>query len=152
VSTYQYTEEAIRSLAEVEAEVIAESREMGRKRLDERLQELGDQPGEGFPLSQRKHRKPSTSKPRVEWRETNTGVFYLQERAAWTQGGRGPIEDKVVGVSSPGIEPMGLNEDQPQLMSLVKVLVAVESLLKPSTADGRRIFEALPGTCFSAGW
>jgi hypothetical protein len=25
-----------------------------------------------------------------------------------------------MGVSSPGIEPMGLNEDEPQLMSLVK--------------------------------
>ena len=37
------------SLAEVEAEVIAESREWGRKRLEERLQELADQQGEAFP-------------------------------------------------------------------------------------------------------
>lgn len=38
-----------RSLADVEREVIAESREWGRKRLEERLQELADQPGEAFP-------------------------------------------------------------------------------------------------------
>ena len=37
------------SLAEVEREVIAESREWGRKRLEERLQELADQQGEVFP-------------------------------------------------------------------------------------------------------
>ena len=37
------------SLAEVEREVIAESREWGRKRLEERLQELADQQGEAFP-------------------------------------------------------------------------------------------------------
>lgn len=36
------------SLAEVEAEVIAESREWGRKRLEERLQELADQQSEAF--------------------------------------------------------------------------------------------------------
>ena len=37
------------SLAEVEREVIAESREWGRKRQEERLQELADQQGEAFP-------------------------------------------------------------------------------------------------------
>jgi hypothetical protein len=37
------------SLAEVEREVVAESREWGRKRLEERLQELADQQGEAFP-------------------------------------------------------------------------------------------------------
>ena len=36
------------SLAEVEGEVIAESREWGRKRLEERLQELANQQGETF--------------------------------------------------------------------------------------------------------
>ncbi|MDB6123107.1 MAG: hypothetical protein JWQ71_2100 [Pedosphaera sp.] len=39
------------SLADIEREVIAESREWGRKRLEERLQELADQPGEAFPPS-----------------------------------------------------------------------------------------------------
>jgi hypothetical protein len=37
------------SLAEVEREVIAESREWGRQRLEERLQALADQQGEVFP-------------------------------------------------------------------------------------------------------
>ena len=37
------------SLAEIEREVIAESREWGRRRLEERLQELADQQGEVFP-------------------------------------------------------------------------------------------------------
>jgi hypothetical protein len=37
------------SLADIEREVVAESREWGRKRLEERLQELADQPGEAFP-------------------------------------------------------------------------------------------------------
>ena len=37
-----------------------------------------------------------TAKPRVEWHEMKTGVFYLQEQAAQTQGGRGLIADKVV--------------------------------------------------------
>jgi hypothetical protein len=37
-----------------------------------------------------------TAKPRVEWHEMKTGVFYLQEQAAQTEGGRGLIADKVV--------------------------------------------------------
>lgn len=49
-----------------------------------------------------------TSKPRVEWHEMKTGVFYLQEQAAQTAGGRGLIEDKVV-VSVVG-EPMELGQ------------------------------------------
>jgi hypothetical protein len=40
---------AFPSLAEIEREVVAESREWGRKRLEERLQELADQHGEVFP-------------------------------------------------------------------------------------------------------
>ena len=39
----------IRSLAEVEAEVLAEGREWTRRRLEQRLQELADQNGEVFP-------------------------------------------------------------------------------------------------------
>ena len=50
--------------------------------------------------------KKRTPKPRVEWHEMKTGVFYLQEQAAQTQGGRGLIEDKVV-VSVVG-EPLEL--------------------------------------------
>lgn len=37
------------SLAEIEREVVAESREWGRQRLRERLQQLADQQGEVFP-------------------------------------------------------------------------------------------------------
>jgi len=37
------------SLAEIEREVIAESREWGRQRLQERLQQLADESGEVFP-------------------------------------------------------------------------------------------------------
>jgi len=45
--------------------------------------------GEGWGLKR-------TPQPRVEWHEMKTGVFYLQEQAARTEGGRGLIEDKVV--------------------------------------------------------
>jgi hypothetical protein len=37
------------SLAEIEREVVAESREWGRQRLQERLQQLADAQGEVFP-------------------------------------------------------------------------------------------------------
>jgi hypothetical protein len=50
--------------------------------------------------------RKQTLKPRVEWHEMKTGVFYLQEQAAQTEGGRGLIEDKVV-VSVVG-EPLEL--------------------------------------------
>jgi len=52
--------------------------------------------------------KQRTSNPRVEWHEMKTGVFYLQEQAAQTAGGRGLIEDKVV-VSVVG-EPLELGQ------------------------------------------
>ena len=37
------------TLAEVEREVVAESREWGRRRLEQRLQQLADETGEVFP-------------------------------------------------------------------------------------------------------
>ena len=37
------------SLAEIEQEVVAESREWGRQRLQERLQQLAEQQGGAFP-------------------------------------------------------------------------------------------------------
>jgi len=40
--------------------------------------------------------KKKTEQTRVEWHELKTGVFYLQEQSAQTQGGRGLLEDKVV--------------------------------------------------------
>jgi hypothetical protein len=58
-----------------------------------------------------RHRGPGwgrkrTKNPRVEYHEMKTGVFYLQEQSACTEGGRGLLEDKVV-VSWQG-EPMEL--------------------------------------------
>jgi hypothetical protein len=40
--------------------------------------------------------KRKTSKPRVEWHELKTGVFYRHEQAARTKGGRGLLADKVI--------------------------------------------------------
>jgi hypothetical protein len=40
--------------------------------------------------------KKKTKKKRVEWHEIKTGVFYLQEQAARTEGGRGMLSEKVV--------------------------------------------------------
>ena len=40
--------------------------------------------------------KKKTKKKRVEWHELKTGVFYLQEQAATTAGGRGILSEKVV--------------------------------------------------------
>ena len=40
--------------------------------------------------------KKRTKKKRVEWHEIKTGVFYLQEQAAQTEGGRGVLSEKVV--------------------------------------------------------
>jgi hypothetical protein len=42
-------EESFRSLAEIEAEVMAEGREWTRQRLQARLQQLAEQQGEVFP-------------------------------------------------------------------------------------------------------
>jgi hypothetical protein len=40
--------------------------------------------------------KKRTKKKRVEWHEIKTGVFYLQEQCAHTEGGRGVLSEKVV--------------------------------------------------------
>ena len=45
------------SLAEIEREVAAESREWGRQRLEERLQQLADQHSEVFPPPAKKTSK-----------------------------------------------------------------------------------------------
>lgn len=47
---------SIPRLADIEQEVIAEAREWGRQRLEERLRQLASQAGEVFPLKQRKRR------------------------------------------------------------------------------------------------
>jgi hypothetical protein len=53
------TSKALPSLADIEREVIAESREWGRQRLAERLQKLAAEHGEVFPPQ-------ATSSPGVE--------------------------------------------------------------------------------------
>jgi len=40
--------------------------------------------------------KKNTQKERVEWHELKTGVFYVHEQAARTEGGRGMIAQKIV--------------------------------------------------------
>ena len=40
--------------------------------------------------------KKRTKKKRVEWHEVKVGVFYLQEQAGRTEGGRGVLTEKVV--------------------------------------------------------
>lgn len=40
--------------------------------------------------------KKKTVKPRVEWHELKTGVFYRQEQSVQTGGGRGLLTDKVI--------------------------------------------------------
>lgn len=40
--------------------------------------------------------KQKTQQPRVEWHEWKTGVFYRQEQAGVTAGGRGVLSEKVV--------------------------------------------------------
>lgn len=40
--------------------------------------------------------KGKTTKPRVEWHELKTGVFYRQEHASVTESGRGVLAEKVV--------------------------------------------------------
>ncbi len=40
--------------------------------------------------------KKRTKKTRVDWHEMKTGVFYLHEQAARTEGGRGWVQDKVI--------------------------------------------------------
>lgn len=40
--------------------------------------------------------KKRTKKKRIEWHELKTGVFYLQEQAGRSEGGRGVLSEKVV--------------------------------------------------------
>jgi hypothetical protein len=51
----------IPGLAEIEREVAAESREWGRQRLEERLQQLADQHSEVFPPAPKKVSKPQAA-------------------------------------------------------------------------------------------
>jgi hypothetical protein len=59
----------IPTLAEVEAEVLAEGREWTRRRLEERLQELAEQSGEVFPPEP----KPGSGAPATSAAVANAG-------------------------------------------------------------------------------
>lgn len=50
------------ALADIEREVVAESREWGRQRLEERLQKLADEHGEVFPPKATPRQKAHTAK------------------------------------------------------------------------------------------
>ena len=50
------------SLADIEREVVAESREWGRQRLEERLQKLAEEHGEVFPPKATATQKPYAPK------------------------------------------------------------------------------------------
>ena len=57
------------TLADIEREVAAESREWGRQRLEERLQQLAEQYGEAFPPQAASAQAPDPAK-RVRRRKT----------------------------------------------------------------------------------
>jgi len=50
------------ALADIEREVVAESREWGRQRLEERLQKLAEEHGEVFPPKATAKQKPHAAK------------------------------------------------------------------------------------------
>ncbi len=69
---------ALPTLADLEREVVAEYRDLGRQTLEQRLQQLADQTGESPPLRQRK-RRPLTL--RTELGEVRLTVDYGQQPA-----------------------------------------------------------------------
>lgn len=50
------------ALADIEREVVAESREWGRQRLEERLQKLAEEHGEVFPPQATTQQNPAAAK------------------------------------------------------------------------------------------
>jgi hypothetical protein len=56
------TSKPLPALADIEREVVAESREWGRQRLEERLQKLAEEHGEVFPPQATPKQKADTAK------------------------------------------------------------------------------------------
>jgi hypothetical protein len=56
------TSKPLPALADIEREVVAESREWGRQRLEERLQELAEEHGEVFPPKATSAQNPKAAK------------------------------------------------------------------------------------------
>ena len=63
------TSKLLPGLADIEREVVAESREWGRQRLEERLQKLAEEHGEVFPPQATSAQNPNAAK-RVRGRKT----------------------------------------------------------------------------------
>jgi hypothetical protein len=63
------TSKLLPTLADLEREVVAESREWGRQRLEERLQKLAEEHGEVFPPKATSAPNPKAAK-RVRGRKT----------------------------------------------------------------------------------
>jgi len=51
--------------------------------------------------------RKNTKKERVKWHELKTGVFYLHEQAARTEGGRGMIAEKTSCVGKASLWNLG---------------------------------------------
>jgi len=81
---------SLATLADVEREVVAEYRELGRQRLEQRLQALADQIGEVSPLRQRQ-RRPLTLRTELGWvtltvdygQEPQTQKWFCPQQRAW---------------------------------------------------------------------
>ena len=56
------TSKLLPALADIEREVVAESREWGRQRLEERLQKLAEEHGEVFPPKATSAQNPKVAK------------------------------------------------------------------------------------------
>ena len=56
------TSKSLPALADIECEVVAESREWGRQRLEERLQQLAEEHGEVFPPEATPKQNPEIAK------------------------------------------------------------------------------------------
>jgi hypothetical protein len=56
------TSKPLPALADIEREVVAESREWGRQRLEERLQKLAEEHGEVFPPQATPKQNPDAAK------------------------------------------------------------------------------------------
>jgi hypothetical protein len=56
------TSKPLPALADIEREVVAESREWGRQRLEERLQKLAEEHGEVFPPQATPQQTPDAAK------------------------------------------------------------------------------------------
>ncbi|MEI8287932.1 MAG: hypothetical protein WCH99_00555 [Verrucomicrobiota bacterium] len=82
---------SLATLADIEREVVAEYRELGRQQMERRLQALADQAGEVFPLLRQRKRRPLTHhtelglvKLTVDYgQEPDTKKWHCPQQRAW---------------------------------------------------------------------